>query len=58
MSDDLRTLLEDLRAFLEDQADAEYFTDRAGPVGNEAMRLMVRVDEELDRAAVSEVING
>ena len=49
MSDDLRTLLEDLHEYFDDRADAEYFTDRAGPVGYEEMHLLVRIAELLER---------
>lgn len=35
----------DLRDFLDSQADAEYFTDSPAPVPNEAMSLLVRLNE-------------
>jgi hypothetical protein len=49
MSDDLRTLLEDLSEYFDARADAEYFTDRAAPVGNEEMRFLGRIAEILER---------
>jgi hypothetical protein len=38
-------LIDDLRDFLDDQADAEYFTDSPSPVPNDAMRLLCRLNE-------------
>lgn len=45
MTADLAELLADIREFLADQAEAEYFTDRAAPVPNKAMALMASLDE-------------
>ena len=36
-------LLDELDEYFDDRADAEYFPDRAEPVGNEEMRLLVKV---------------
>jgi hypothetical protein len=42
---DLEQFLDDLREFLEDQADAEYVTDDPAPRGNDAMKLLVTLNE-------------
>lgn len=44
---ELEQILTECREYFEGGADAEYFTDRASPVPNEEMRLMVRCDEGL-----------
>ena len=44
---DFYELLLDLHEYFEGRADAEYFTDRAGPVGNEEMRFLVRIQREI-----------
>jgi hypothetical protein len=49
MSDDLRTLLEDLHEYFDGRADAEYFTDNAVPQGNDEMHFLVRIAELLER---------
>lgn len=46
MSDDLRALLEDLRAHFEPKADVEY--DDGSPKPNAAKRFLDRIDEELE----------
>ena len=51
--EDLSDLLEDLDSFLDEQADAEYFTDRAAPVPNAAMSLQVRVKQVIEDIALS-----
>jgi len=43
---DLDAVLDEIEAFLDDQADAEYFTDSASPVPNTAMRLLMRLRDE------------
>lgn len=42
--------LEEVEEYFSQRADAEYFTDRADPVGNEEMRLLGYV-----RNAISEL---
>ncbi len=42
---DHEELIADLREFLDGQADAEYFTESPQPQPNEAMRLLVRLNE-------------
>lgn len=42
--------LREVEEFLDDQAEAEYFTDRASPVPNQAMRLLVEVREAIAKA--------
>lgn len=44
---ELQDLLERVSEFLSQQADAEYHTDSAGPIPNEAMRLQIEVDHML-----------
>lgn len=41
-------LRHDVRPFLDDQADAEYFTESPRPVPNEAMRLLSELDQLLE----------
>lgn len=41
--------LEACRDYFEGRADAEYFTDRASPVGNEEMRMLVLIDMALKK---------
>lgn len=42
---DLPEVLDDIEAFLDDQADAEYFTDGSAPIPNEAMHLLMRLKQ-------------
>jgi hypothetical protein len=42
-SDKVLEALRACEAYFEERADAEYFPDSAGPVGNEEMRLLVEV---------------
>ena len=42
--------LQELIEFLDDQADAEYFTERGAPVPNDAMRLLVKVRAAIAKA--------
>lgn len=37
--------IDDLREFLSNQQDAEYFTDDPAPHPNEAMKLLVRLNQ-------------
>jgi hypothetical protein len=39
----MKAALQEYEAYFEERADAEYFTDSAGPVGNDEMRLLVEV---------------
>lgn len=39
----MRAALEEVQEYFDARADAEYFTDVAGPVGNEEMRLLTIV---------------
>ncbi len=41
----LSGFIEELRDFLDDQADAEYFTDSGMPQPNKAMSLLVELNE-------------
>lgn len=41
----LAPFVEELRDFLSEQADAEYFTDSPAPQPNEAMRLLTELNE-------------
>jgi hypothetical protein len=39
----MKAALQECESYFEERADAEYFPDSAGPVGNEEMRLLVEV---------------
>ena len=39
----MKAALQECEAYFEERADAECFTDSAGPVGNDEMRLLVEV---------------
>jgi len=50
MKDDgLVDLLMELEEYFDQRADAEYFSDRPGPVGNEEMHFLVEVKEMLNK---------
>jgi hypothetical protein len=38
-------IIAEMREYFEQRADAEYFTDSAGPVPNEEMRMLAKLDE-------------
>ncbi len=42
---DISGFIEELRDFLDDQADAEYFTDSGQPQPNKAMSLLIELNE-------------
>lgn len=47
---EMRDALERAREYFAERAEAEYFTDRASPVPNEEMRILVEIDEALAKA--------
>lgn len=47
LPDDVIEALQEAEAYFDKRADAEYFTDRPQPVGNEEMRLLCLVRKAL-----------